>query len=43
MELIDFRQTKTSELVRREYYAFNVPGVYDKSKNYTKLNTFLDE
>ena len=35
MELIDFRQTKTSELVRREYYAFNVPGVYDKSKNYT--------
>ena len=53
MELIDFRQTKTSELgypkkktselVRREYYAFNVPGVYDKSKNYTKINTFLDE
>ena len=43
MQLIDFRQNKTSELVRREYQAFNVPGVYDKSKNYTELNTFLDE
>ena len=43
MKLIDFRQNKTSELVRREYWAFNVPKVYDKSKDYTKLNTFLDE
>ena len=40
MKLIDFRQNKTSELVRR---AFNVPGVYDKSKDYTELNAFLDE
>ena len=22
---------------------FNMPGVYDKSKDYTELNTFLDE
>ena len=43
MQLIDFRQTKIGELVYREYYAFNVPGVYDKSKDYTELNTFLDE
>ena len=43
MKLIDFRQNKTSELVRREYQAFNVPGVYDKSKDCTELNTFLDE
>ena len=43
MQLIDFRQNKTNELVRREYEAFNVPGVYDKSKNYRELNTFLDE
>ena len=43
MKLIDFRQNKTSELVRREYYRFNVLGVYDKSKNYTELNTFLDD
>ena len=43
MKLIDFRQNKTSELVRREYYRFNVLGVYNKSKNYTDLNTFLDD
>ena len=43
MQLIDFRQNKTSELVHREYLAFNVLGVYDKSKDYTKQNTFLDE
>ena len=43
MQLIDFRQNKTSKLVRREYQAFNVPGVYDKSKDYTELNTFVDE
>ena len=43
MKLIDFRQNKTSELVHREYYRFNVLGVYDKSKNYTELNTFLDD
>ena len=43
MKLIVFRQNKTSELVRREYKAFNVPRVYDKSKNYTELNTFLNE
>ena len=41
MKLIDFRKNKTSELVRR--YAFNVPEVYDKSKDYTELNNFLDE
>ena len=43
MKLIGFGQNKTRELVRREYKTFNMPGVYDKSKNYTKLNTFLDE
>ena len=43
MKLVDFRQNKTSELVCRVYYAFNVPRVYDKSKNYTKVKTFLDE
>ena len=43
MKLIDFRQNKISELVCREYWAFNMPGVYDKSKEYTELNTFLDE
>ena len=43
MQLIDYRQNKTSELVRREYWAFNVPEVYDKSKDYIELNTFLDE
>ena len=43
MKLIDFRQNKTSELVRKEYYEFNVLGVYDKLKNYTELNTFLDD
>ena len=43
MKLIDFMKNKTSELVHKEYEAFNVPGVYDKSNNYTKLNTFLDE
>ena len=43
MQLIDFRQSKTSELIRREYYAFNVPRVYNKSKDYIELNTFLDE
>ena len=34
MKLIDFRQNKTSEYVLR---------VYDKSKNYIELNTFLFE
>ena len=43
MQLIDFRQNKTSELVRREYQAFNLPRVYDKSKKYTEINTFLDD
>ena len=43
MQLIDFRQNKTSELVRREYEVFNVLGVYNNSKDYTELNTFLDE
>ena len=43
MQLIDFRQNKTCELVRKEYSAFNVPRVYDKSKEYIELNTFLDE
>ena len=42
MKLIDFRQKKISELVRKEYYAFNMPRVYDKSKNYTELYIFLD-
>ena len=43
MQLIDFRQNKTSEFVHREYQAFKVPRVYDKSKDYTEQNTFLDE
>ena len=43
MKLIDFRQNQTSELVWKKYYAFNMLGVYNKSKNYTKLNTFLDD
>ena len=43
MKLIDFRQNKTSELVCKEYWAFNVLGIYDKSKDYTELNTCLDE
>ena len=43
MQLIDFRQSKTSELVHKEYQAFNMPGVYNKSKDYAELNTFLDE
>jgi len=43
MKLIDYRQNKTSGLVYKEYWAFNVPGVYNKSKNYKELNTFLDE